>query len=200
MPHHLERYGNWADLDGDGDIDFDDVRTGVRREWTNFLDFALRDNVLEVAVGLIFAACFTACATSLVSDIILPIVSLLPFLDRNLQEKFIILRPGDQKSCDYNTVKQALDDGALVWAWGSFLDKLMRFFLIAFVLFLISRLYSVLAHDNIIKKQVKCKYCRKWISEHAKRCFNCTTWMDGREDPKASVKGGAAPLVEIDED
>jgi hypothetical protein len=42
----------WMDADGDGNIDFDDARTAFKKEWDSFIDFALRDNVLEVAVGL----------------------------------------------------------------------------------------------------------------------------------------------------
>jgi hypothetical protein len=40
------------DMDGDGDLDFDDVRVSISKTWDSFMDFALRDNVLEVAVGL----------------------------------------------------------------------------------------------------------------------------------------------------
>jgi len=172
------------DFDGDGDVDFEDLRSSAYNTWDSFLDFALRDNVLEIAIGLIFASSFTAVANSLVSDIILPVVSLLPFLSRNLGEKFLILRHGEtwDPNNDYNTIKQAIDDGALVWAYGSFIDKVLRFFLIAFSLFLIAKIYGKITHDNIIKKQVRCKYCRKYISDHARRCFNCTSWVDGRED------------------
>jgi large conductance mechanosensitive channel len=122
----------------------------------------------------------------LVSDIILPIISLLPFLSRNFEEKFIVLRPGDNPDDDikqgYNTVKQALEDGALVWAWGLFVEKLLHFVMISISLFLIASFYSWATKDNIVKKQVKCRYCRKWINEKAKRCVNCTSWVDGRED------------------
>lgn len=179
------------------------VRRGTARAWDSFSNFALRDNVLEVAVGLMYdlippylttliltttslAASFTACANSLVSDIILPIVSLLPFLSRNLDEKFAILKHGPAYngtiSNGYNTVKQALDDGAVVFAYGSFLDKIIRFLCIALTLWIIALAYSRGTDDNIVKKQVKCKFCRKYISEKAKRCVNCTSWTDGREE------------------
>ncbi|QDS75092.1 hypothetical protein FKW77_007004 [Venturia effusa] len=123
---------------------------GAYSFWQSFVDFALRDNVLEVAVGLIFAASFTAVANSLVSDILLPLFSCLPGLTHNLDEAFLVLqqpsrskfapKPG-QKKAYYNTVQQALDDGAIVWAYGSFIDKLLRFILIALALFTVSRLY-----------------------------------------------------------
>ncbi|KAF2201151.1 gated mechanosensitive channel [Delitschia confertaspora ATCC 74209] len=156
------------------------------RAWDSFSNFALRDNVLEVAVGLILAAAFTACANSLVTDIILPIISLLPFLSRNLDEKFATLKHGPNYngtiSNGYNTKDQALNDGAVVFAYGSFLDKIVRFILIAFSLWTIAMVYSRTSGDNIIKKEVRCKYCRKYISEKAKRCVNCTSWQDGTED------------------
>jgi large conductance mechanosensitive channel len=63
------------------------------------------------------AAAFTKVVSSLVSDIILPIVSLLPMLRRNLDEKFAVLRNGDSGG-EYKTVAQALDDGAVVMAYG----------------------------------------------------------------------------------
>ena len=78
-------------------------------------------------------------------------------------------------------MKQALDDGALVLAYGNFFDKILRFLLIALSLWVIAMTYSRTSGDNIVKKQVKCKYCRKYISEKAKRCVNCTSWLDGRE-------------------
>ncbi|TKX21663.1 anditomin synthesis protein L [Elsinoe australis] len=163
-----------------------DARARASSFWDSFSNFALRDNVLEVAVGLIFAASFTAVANSLVTDIILPIISLLPFLSRNLDECFLILRRGSGYESGeigrYNTVKQAQADGAVVWLYGSFLDKVLRFALIALSLFMIARGYEWVSKDKIVKRQVKCKYCRKYISEKARRCVNCTSWLDGRED------------------
>ncbi|KAF2792975.1 hypothetical protein K505DRAFT_217488, partial [Melanomma pulvis-pyrius CBS 109.77] len=140
-----------------------DAEQGVRRRtfsaWDSFSNFALRDNVLEVAVGLILAASFTACANSLVTDIILPLVSLLPFLARNLDEKFATLKHGPNYngtiSNGYNTKDQALADGAVVFAYGNFFDKVLRFLLIAVSLWGMAMAYSRTTKDNIVKKQVK---------------------------------------------
>ncbi|KAF2004002.1 gated mechanosensitive channel, partial [Amniculicola lignicola CBS 123094] len=147
-----------------------DAEQGIKQRtahfWDSFTNFALRDNVLEVAVGLILAASFTACANSLVTDIILPIISLLPFLSRNLDEKFAIFKPGPNYnstiSTGYNTKDQALADGAVVFAYGNFFDKVMRFFIIAVVLWTVATVYSRVSDDNIVKRQVKCKFCRKY--------------------------------------
>ena len=103
--------------------------------------------------------------TSLTSDIILPIVSLLPFLNKNLDGKFSVLRGGPHAKHGYNTAAQALDDGAVILSWGSFIDKIVRFFIVTASIYLIARIYSWATKDNIVKRKVKCKYCRKKISE-----------------------------------
>ena len=96
------------------------ARSTARRFWDGFSDFIFQDNVLEVAVGLIIAAAFTTVVKSFVSDIVTPILSLLPFIDRNLNEKFAVLRrgPSYRKNDGYNTVKSAQDDGAVVMTYG----------------------------------------------------------------------------------
>ncbi|KAF2646507.1 gated mechanosensitive channel [Massarina eburnea CBS 473.64] len=173
-----------------------DAEQGVRRHGARFFDsftnFALRDNVLEIAVGLILGASFTSVANSLVTDILLPIIALLPLFSRNLPQKFATLQVGPQYNESiangYNTLDQALSDGAVIFAWGKFVDKMVRFLIVAMALWTIASLYSRYCGDNIVKKQVKCRYCRKYISEKATRCLNCTSWMDGRED-KGFVEG-----------
>ncbi|EMD66599.1 hypothetical protein GGP41_008013 [Bipolaris sorokiniana] len=177
-------------LDDNTEQTLRDAEQGIKRHtfnaWDSFSNFALRDNVLEVAVGLILAASFTACANALVSDIILPIISLLPFLSRNLDAKFAVLQHGPNYNTSisngYNTPKQAIDDGAVVLAYGNFFDKIVRFIIVALALWVIALAYSRGSGDNIVKRQVKCKFCKKYISEKAKRCVNCTSWTDGRED------------------
>lgn len=68
------------------------------------------------------AAAFTTVVTSFVSDILLPPLSLLPFINRNMDEKFAVLRRGPNynqtMAIGYNTLKQAADDGAVVLAYG----------------------------------------------------------------------------------
>jgi hypothetical protein len=93
-------------------------RKALSSTWNDFCDFALRDNVLEVAVGLILAAAFSTVVSSFVSDILLPPISLLPFLSRNLDERFATLKQGGNGTAGYNTVQLALDDGAVVMAYG----------------------------------------------------------------------------------
>jgi len=157
---------------------------GVKTAWDGFKDFALRDNVLEVAVALVVSSSFTAVVNSLVSDILLPIVSILPFLDRNIESKFAVLRPGPHYNATingYNTIEQAADDGAVTLSYGLFITHVIHFFAVAFALYTIAQVYSKVSHDSIITKTTRCGYCRKYISMKAKRCAFCTSWQDGRE-------------------
>lgn len=75
--------------------------------------FLGRDNVLEVALGLIIGAAFSNVVTSLVSDIMLPPLSLLSSNSKNLESHFIILRMGETPDAIYNTIEQAAADGKL---------------------------------------------------------------------------------------
>ena len=85
-----------------------------------------------------------------------------------------------------------------------FLDKTTTFISLGLVLYGIAQLYGFLSKDPIIKHTVRCPYCRKYISEkvrhhaeqllvllcatlQAKRCVNCTSWLDGREDRETSA-------------
>lgn len=156
--------------------------------WAGFSDFALQDNVLEVAVGLIIAAAFTTVVTSFVSEILLPPLSLIPGINRNMDSKFAILRRGPNfnktDGIGYNTLEQAAADGAVVMAYGAFLNKIVNFLGVGFALYGVAVVYEMFnqSGDPIIKHMVKCKYCRKRISVKAKRCVNCTSWQDGREE------------------
>lgn len=67
---------------------------------------------------------FTAVVTSLVSDILLPPLSVLLPLNKNLEEKFAILKPGPEPP--YNTLKQAQADGAVVMAYGYLLPFMIK--------------------------------------------------------------------------
>ena len=127
------------------------VQKGAKKLWEGFSDFALQENVIGVAVGLMYvdfyrlvvtivffpnnstleltlrwcrlASAFTSVVTSFVSDILLPPLSLLPFINRNMDEKFAVLRAGKNyhngtHGHGYNTLSQALGDGAVVMAYG----------------------------------------------------------------------------------
>jgi large conductance mechanosensitive channel len=79
----------------------------------DYVAFLGRDNVIEVALGLIIGAGFSNLVTSLVADIILPPISLLSAHSRNLESRFLVLRKGQTHNAVYNTIEQAAADGQL---------------------------------------------------------------------------------------
>ncbi len=107
------------DLHDDDNV-FEVGERAIKHVWGGFIDFALQGNILEIAFGLIIAASFTAIVNSFVSDILLPPLSVLLPLNKNLDEKFAVLQPGPnyEKENGYNTLQFAQDDGAVVMAYG----------------------------------------------------------------------------------
>ncbi|KAL0933169.1 putative ion channel [Colletotrichum truncatum] len=156
----------------------------ARRFWDGFVDFALQGNILEIAFGLILAASFTTLVNNFVSNILMPPLSIIFPLNRNLEEKFAVLKGGPNYTHEskYTTLERAKDDGAVVLAYGSFLNQLASFLCVGVSLYGLAHIYQFFSREPIIKHTVKCKYCRKRISDKALRCINCTSWQDGREE------------------
>lgn len=102
------------------------------------------------------------------SDIILPPLSVLLPLNANLDLKFAVLQAGPSYydlPHGYRTIEQAQADGAVVMAYGVFLNKTLNFIGLGSALYALAGLYQYLSKDRIIKHMVKCPYCRKRIYE-----------------------------------
>lgn len=98
-----------------------------------FRQFAVRGNVIDLAVGVIVGAAFTSIVNSLVKDIITPPLGLITG-GLDFTNLFIVLK-GDQ----YATLADAAKAGAVTINYGIFLNALISFLIVAFVLFLIVR-------------------------------------------------------------
>lgn len=96
-----------------------------------FREFIARGNVLDLAVGIIIGAAFTAIVTSLVEDLINPIIGLLSG-GLDFSGLFVALDGGD-----YASLSAADQAGAAVFAYGRFINAIIEFLIIAFVVFLI---------------------------------------------------------------
>jgi large conductance mechanosensitive channel len=105
-----------------------------------FKEFALRGNVLDLAVGIIIGAAFGAIVSSLVDDIIMPPIGLL-LGNVDFSQLFVVLK-GDGT---YNTIQQAKDAGAVTWNVGLFINAVIKFAIIAFAVFLLVKGFNTLA-------------------------------------------------------
>jgi large conductance mechanosensitive channel len=147
-----------------------------------------QENRVKLTLPDSLAATFTAIVNSFVSDILLPPLSILFPLNKNLDEKFAVLKPGPNydELNGYNTLKLAQEDGAVVMAYGqvpprlclpqsperpdihpsrTFINKFVNFLGVGLALYGLAGTYQYFSHDPIIKHMVKCKYCRKRINE-----------------------------------
>lgn len=104
-----------------------------------FRDFALRGNVLDLAVGIIIGAAFTAIVSSLVDDIIMPPIGLV-LGGVDFSQLFVVLK-GDGT---YNTVVQAKEAGAVTWNIGLFINAIIKFLIVAFAVFLLIKAMNTL--------------------------------------------------------
>lgn len=107
-----------------------------------FKKFALRGNVVDLAVGVIIGAAFGAIVNSLVGDIIMPLIGAITGgLD------FSNYYTGLAKSVTAGNLADAKKQGAVL-AWGSFLTVTLNFMIVAFVLFIVIRLMNQLKHKD----------------------------------------------------
>jgi large conductance mechanosensitive channel len=98
-----------------------------------FKKFALRGNVIDLAIGVIVGASFTGIVTSLVKDIITPPIGWITG-GIDFSNFFFVLKGGT-----YNTLADAQKAGAITINYGQFLNTLINFLIVAFVMFLVVR-------------------------------------------------------------
>ena len=100
-----------------------------------FREFALRGNVLDMAVGIIIGAAFTTIVTSLVDDILMPPIGML-MGGLDFSDYYLPLSLGEQH---YASLKAARDAGIPLIAYGNFVNAVIKFTIVAFALFLVIR-------------------------------------------------------------
>src|SRR5580692_10763530 len=99
--------------------------------WREFRDFAVRGNVVDLAVGLILGAAFTTIVNSLVNDVIMPPIGLL-LGGIDFSDFFVTI-----KGASYPTVAAAKAAGAVTINYGLFINAIIKFVIVAFAIFLL---------------------------------------------------------------
>ena len=136
-----------------------------------FKEFAMRGNVVDLAVGVIIGAAFGKIVSSLVEDVIMPPIGRL--IGRvNFSELFINL--GDKS---YATLKDAKAYGAPTLNYGIFLNSVITFLIVAFVVFLVVQLVNRWTRKPEAPTTKDCPQCAMAIPVAAKRCGHCTTQL-----------------------
>ena len=142
-----------------------------------FRNFAMRGNVIDMAVGIIMGSAFGAIIASLVNDIIMPPIGLL-LGNVNFADLFVVLKAGDIAG-PYATLAAAQEAGAVTLNYGTFINIIITFLIVAFAMFLLIR-----AINRLDKKEEaptaepttkSCPYCATEIPIKATRCPHCTS-------------------------
>jgi large conductance mechanosensitive channel len=141
-----------------------------------FKEFAMRGNVLDLAIGVIIGGAFGKIVSSFVTDVIMPLFGLL--LGKiKFSELFINLSGGD-----YSTLAEAREAGASTLNYGLFINAIVDFLIIALVIFLVIRGINKLQRPKpepvVVPTTKKCQYCITEIAIDATRCPNCTSQLD----------------------
>jgi len=142
-----------------------------------FKEFAMRGNVLDMAVGIIIGAAFGTIVNSLVQDVIMPPIGLL-LGNVDFSNIFIVLKEG-KVAGPYASVAAAKSAGAISINFGMFVNTIISFILVAFAVFLLIKTINRLRRQEEappappITKD--CIYCFSKIPIQATRCPNCTS-------------------------
>ena len=146
--------------------------------WKEFREFAIRGNVVDMAVGIIVGAAFTTVVKSLVDDIVMPPLSLLTG-HADFANRFVVLRPGGVPE-PYASLAAAKQAGAVVLSYGQFLNVLASFLIVSFVLFLVVRWINRLRSPDTppAPNTQVCPFCKTNIPSSATRCPACTSHLE----------------------
>ena len=101
-----------------------------------FKEFAMRGNVVDMAVGIIIGLAFAAIVSSFVADIMMPVIG-LGMGGMDFSNQFIVLKQAATVPGPYPSLKVAKDVGAVTLAYGVFLNTIVNFLIVAFALFLV---------------------------------------------------------------
>ena len=155
----------------------------MKKLWGEFKTFAFKGNVLDMAVGVIIGGAFGAIVTSLINDILMPLIGLLIRVDFS---KWWIALDGNQ----YASVEAATEAGAGILNYGALISAVVYFLLVAICIFAVVKAVNTARKKmeelrkkdepapEPAKKPRLCPYCYGEIHDEATRCPHCTSLLD----------------------
>jgi len=142
-----------------------------------FREFAMRGNVVDMAVGIVIGAAFGTIVKSFVSDILMPPIGLL-LGNVDFSNLFIVLKGGSNAG-PFMTIADAQAAGAVTLNYGLFANTVISFFIIAIAVFMVIKALNKMQRQEEAPAgeptTKECPYCLTTIAIKATRCPNCTS-------------------------
>ena len=138
-----------------------------------FKAFALKGNVVDMAVGVIIGGAFSTIVSSLVNDIFMPVLGLATG-KINFSELYIAL-----DGVEYPTLADAQAVSAPVFAYGNFIQNVIQFIILAFIVFLLVKTINKMKKPEAPAAPTtkKCPFCQSEIPLAATKCAHCTSQL-----------------------
>lgn len=142
-----------------------------------FKEFAMKGNVLDMAVGIIIGAAFGAIITSFVSDVIMPPIGLL-LGNVDFSSLFVVLKEG-KIPAPYITLADAKAAGAITMNYGLFFNTIVSFLIIAFAIFMVVKSVNRMKREEQAPPAAPttkdCPFCLSAVPIKAVKCGHCTS-------------------------
>jgi len=141
-----------------------------------FKEFAMRGNVVDMAVGIIIGAAFGTVIKSLVADILMPPIGLL-LGNVDFANLYLLLKPGNPAG-PYLALAEAQKAGAVTLNYGAFINNIISFIIVAFAVFFLIQSINRLKKEEpapAAPATKECPYCLSAVAVKATRCAHCTS-------------------------
>ncbi|MCR6545187.1 large conductance mechanosensitive channel protein MscL [Dehalobacterium formicoaceticum] len=143
--------------------------------WKEFKEFAMKGNVMDLAIGVIIGGAFGKIVSSMVEDIIMPLVGML-LGNVDFSNLFIILGDGE-----FSTIQAAKEAGVATLNYGLFINNIIDFLIIAFSIFIVIRQINRITKKEEAPAEIttkQCPFCFSEIPLKATRCPHCTSVVE----------------------
>jgi large conductance mechanosensitive channel len=145
--------------------------------WKEFRDFAMRGNVVDMAVGIVIGAAFGKIVSSIVADVMMPPIGLL-LGGVDFSNLYVVLKEGARPG-PYPALGDAQAAGAVTLNYGLFLNQIVQFTIVAFALFVVIKAMNRLKREQPVPAAAPttkdCPQCATAIPLAARRCPHCTS-------------------------
>jgi large conductance mechanosensitive channel len=144
-----------------------------------FKEFALKGNVIDMAVGIIIGAAFSTVVKTMVDEIIMPPLGLITGRV-DFSDKFLLLREGTKHAGPYATLGEAKEAGAVILGYGQLLNASLSFLMVALALFFLVRWINKVRRPGAPPppNTKNCPFCKSCIDVEAVRCAHCTSNLE----------------------